>query len=655
MLGSPDSVREARAAIYHQFQKKEIASDEAVSRLREIEPASPLAAVMLATSLYEAGDLEGAERELWTAVAGAPCIAGGWFRLAAIYDQRAEDQRAALPFRILGLRQLGVSDEIPEEAVAMFHELGDAARVPASYDALAGRAEEALGDFPWPDSLRPYRLLREIQRGAAFTGLDVETLEEALEHYEECEPVFRAALREWSDTDGETLSDEAASLLLAILGERGAPALIDDLVDDQQYPTTDVLNHAQWAVWRIGQRHPAEAFERLQAAAVAADPSLRGFLAEQFYLLPETVGGRKEAILNLLDGFSVTGDDVDDAAYLLTTVSFLLCELGDAYNARAVVEKHLRSLPEEGRGAVREALDSENVFLPHLWSDEIEGLTILDICCSSALLEGLDEEGEEEDEEEDDHDHDHDHDHSPIRRELRPGRNDECWCGSGKKYKKCHLASDEEEDRAEAGPVAEIARMMEDIMATVIARMNRSDTAHAHRLFFDCDAGMLDFDDNEDAHAAFVEWLILDYRFESTGRTALEEYRRRRGRIPEQDRPVFDAFRNARYAVWEVVRVEPRRGLEVKNRFTGETIFVHDLHAQEDYSTGDTLIAYILDAGSRPLFFADSLVVPEALVPRLLEAVEAGAREAGVAPAEYFRSRSHQWRRLTESWGLASA
>ena len=26
---------------------------------------------------------------------------------------------------------------------------------------------------------------------------------------------------------------------------------------------------------------------------------------------------------------------------------------------------------------------------------------------------------------------------------FNPGRNDECWCGSGKKYKKCHLANDE--------------------------------------------------------------------------------------------------------------------------------------------------------------------------------------------------------------------
>jgi len=31
----------------------------------------------------------------------------------------------------------------------------------------------------------------------------------------------------------------------------------------------------------------------------------------------------------------------------------------------------------------------------------------------------------------------------PIYTRTRPGRNDGCWCGSGKKYKKCHLWDDE--------------------------------------------------------------------------------------------------------------------------------------------------------------------------------------------------------------------
>ena len=30
----------------------------------------------------------------------------------------------------------------------------------------------------------------------------------------------------------------------------------------------------------------------------------------------------------------------------------------------------------------------------------------------------------------------------------KPGRNDPCWCGSGKKYKQCHLKQDQEEERA---------------------------------------------------------------------------------------------------------------------------------------------------------------------------------------------------------------
>ena len=30
----------------------------------------------------------------------------------------------------------------------------------------------------------------------------------------------------------------------------------------------------------------------------------------------------------------------------------------------------------------------------------------------------------------------------PVNKEKKPGRNDPCWCGSGKKYKKCHLDAD---------------------------------------------------------------------------------------------------------------------------------------------------------------------------------------------------------------------
>ena len=37
---------------------------------------------------------------------------------------------------------------------------------------------------------------------------------------------------------------------------------------------------------------------------------------------------------------------------------------------------------------------------------------------------------------------------SPVARAQRPGRNEPCWCGSAKKYKRCHLDSDAAESSA---------------------------------------------------------------------------------------------------------------------------------------------------------------------------------------------------------------
>jgi hypothetical protein len=41
--------------------------------------------------------------------------------------------------------------------------------------------------------------------------------------------------------------------------------------------------------------------------------------------------------------------------------------------------------------------------------------------------------------------------------EANLGRNDPCHCGSGKKYKQCHLAEDEAKARAERATAAESA------------------------------------------------------------------------------------------------------------------------------------------------------------------------------------------------------
>ena len=68
-----------------------------------------------------------------------------------------------------------------------------------------------------------------------------------------------------------------------------------------------------------------------------------------------------------------------------------------------------------------------------------------------------------------------------------PGRNDECWCGSGKKYEKCHLANDERmEDLAQQGfevlprTLLKTAADIEGIKASAEVNVGALDYVAAH-------------------------------------------------------------------------------------------------------------------------------------------------------------------------------
>lgn len=57
---------------------------------------------------------------------------------------------------------------------------------------------------------------------------------------------------------------------------------------------------------------------------------------------------------------------------------------------------------------------------------------------------------------------------SPQQRLKSTSRNDACPCGSGKKYKKCHLAADETQEQARLAELqkqAELARAAEEAAA----------------------------------------------------------------------------------------------------------------------------------------------------------------------------------------------
>ncbi|HUO83890.1 MAG TPA: SEC-C domain-containing protein [Thermoanaerobaculia bacterium] len=172
---------------------------------------------------------------------------------------------------------------------------------------------------------------------------------------------------------------------------------------------------------------------------------------------------------------------------------------------------------------------------------------------------------------------------TPIRG-PRAGRNDPCPCGSGRKYKKCHLAADEREGvaiREKAGLhvmdyelVREIHRFAErdlELSLTRLTRVGRDDATIT----------------------IILPWLAWHARI-GDDRVADTFVARRGSRLSERERSWFEAQRKAWLSVWEIRDVRPGT-IDLVDLLTGERRQVTDLEASRTLVRRDAILARIVD------------------------------------------------------------
>jgi len=358
----------------------------------------------------------------------------------------------------------------------------------------------------------------------------------------------------------------------------------------------------------------------------------------------------QEAAPELLRGFSDFTEH-GDAAYLLMAVEHVLYERGQRAQDLALMAHYEGLLPAHDRKWLREERAG---FVPNLVREEIDQLDIEDVVLHRVYM---DDEGEEDEEEEEGYEDE------PVRRPVKPGRNDPCWCGSGKKYKKCHLVSDEEEERSAARtepgqrrdardaepepPPGDplYKKVFDDVIGASQDWIGRKDFLRATRLYFDQHPG--DLDSESMGAAGFFEWYVYDFRPASTGRTVVEEYLKRRGpRLPARERAMLESWRAARYGLFEVQRVEEGSGVELEDLLAGDRFFVNDVSASRELVRWDCVMNRVEQFEGRWLFGGNGILVPRPLLPELRRFIEEEGRKDKQAPADFVRVNSHAWHRL---------
>ncbi|WP_420749463.1 SEC-C domain-containing protein [Rhodococcus sp. O3] len=229
---------------------------------------------------------------------------------------------------------------------------------------------------------------------------------------------------------------------------------------------------------------------------------------------------------------------------------------------------------EQSAGADVEFVPSL-IDLAHFASDRgdaVRGLTLLD------RIEGGDEEPLYE-----------------LLQFFRPvdrpdlGRNDRCWCGSGRKYKVCHLGKADHPLTERAAWLYQKAAMHTDLPRWSVVQFALAENRVAD----------LDEFDEEYADAlneALADPLITDLVLFECG--AFAEFVEQRGYLlPEDELDLARQWLEAKRSLYEVERVQPGVSVTARDLLTGETVEISDRVASRQVGAGELLLTRLVSVG----------------------------------------------------------
>lgn len=171
------------------------------------------------------------------------------------------------------------------------------------------------------------------------------------------------------------------------------------------------------------------------------------------------------------------------------------------------------------------------------------------------------------------------------------GRNQLCWCGSGRKYKKCHLGR-------EQLPLAERAAWLY-AKAAQHAELNGWNELLIEAAFERSRYAV----DNPDAlDEALDDPLVLDAVLFEGG--AFAEFLQIRGSLlPDDERLLAHEWLQVDRSVFEVEHVQPGQGVTVRDVRTGDTHEVRERAASRQLKPGQLVCARVVPAGDTMQFF----------------------------------------------------
>jgi hypothetical protein len=187
-----------------------------------------------------------------------------------------------------------------------------------------------------------------------------------------------------------------------------------------------------------------------------------------------------------------------------------------------------------------------------------------------------------------------------------PGRNDPCWCGSGRKFKQCHRG------RPVQAPLPER-----------VGWLYRKAAAYLDRRGGAAEADLLDHAElrSPDLDTALADPLVRDVVLHEGG--WWQRFLAERGPLlPADEAALAEAWTGVQRTVFEVVDVAPGVGLTVRDLRTGEHTEVTERTLSQDATAGQRICARAVPDGAGHQFVGGVLTVPPGHEHDLVEVLD---------------------------------
>lgn len=197
------------------------------------------------------------------------------------------------------------------------------------------------------------------------------------------------------------------------------------------------------------------------------------------------------------------------------------------------------------------------------------------------------------------------------------GRNDPCPCGSGLKYKKCCHSKGVRDSNVIAWQTAKVRQWIE-LDKRVSDEV--SELLDEHTDAVKAILKQLDLQPDDSEAELVLGWMLhwIAFRHPIKGQTLAQVYAARR-RPDEQTRQLLDAHQQSRLGLYQVTRLEPGRGVQLRDLFFDEELFLWDVGISESVQPMAAIMGWFLHLND--LHFTGALhplMLPQGHLPPLL-------------------------------------